>query len=247
MTFFSPLEQFYSFPEPILYSQWSMGFFILFSFYIIYILCITKENTNKLSLIAKPLQICFEFFYVTIMAIMSDNIQSDKKDIFFSILTFFAFIVINLNLIGLLPFSFTVTSSLIGIYFCCFIVFFAIQAYGLKKHNIKLFSIFFPSGISIYLSLLLVPIEVISFLFKPISMAIRLFANLMAGHTLLKVIAAFIFIILNQGTTFAFFLHFIPIIIIVILYFLELAVAFIQGAVITVLFSIYINDIFNLH
>jgi len=93
---------------------------------------------------------------------------------------------------------------------------------------------------------LLTPIEVISFLFKPISLAIRLFANMMAGHTLLKVIAGFSFTLVNKSGVL-FILHLIPLFLLIPLYGLELAVAFIQAFVFTILVCIYINEGLNLH
>ena len=107
-------------------------------------------------------------------------------------------------------------------------------------------SLFIPSNTSVGLALLLVPIEFVSYIFKPISLGVRLFANLMAGHTLLKVIVGFSWSILVLESFLSFF-HLIPLIILVILMGLELGVAIIQAYVFTILTCIYLNDSINLH
>jgi F-type H+-transporting ATPase subunit a len=107
-------------------------------------------------------------------------------------------------------------------------------------------SLFIPSNTSVGLALLLVPIEFVSYIFKPISLGVRLFANLMAGHTLLKVIVGFSWSILLLESFLAFF-HIVPLIILVILMGLELGVALIQAYVFTMLTCISLNDSINLH
>ena len=107
-------------------------------------------------------------------------------------------------------------------------------------------SLFIPANTSFGLALLLVPIEFVSYIFKPISLGVRLFANLMAGHTLLKVIVGFSWSMLLLDDLLCL-LHVFPLIILVILMGLELAVAFIQAYVFTILTCIYLNDGVNLH
>jgi len=107
-------------------------------------------------------------------------------------------------------------------------------------------SLFIPSNTSFGLALLLVPIEFVSYIFKPISLGVRLFANLMAGHTLLKVIVGFSWSMLLLENFLSFF-HLVPLIILVILMGLELGVAIIQAYVFTILTCIYLNDSINLH
>jgi F-type H+-transporting ATPase subunit a len=107
-------------------------------------------------------------------------------------------------------------------------------------------SLFLPANTSFGLSLLLVPIEFVSYIFKPISLGVRLFANLMAGHTLLKVIIGFSWSMLILENFMSYF-HVIPLLLIVILFGLELGVALIQAYVFTILTCIYLNDSINLH
>lgn len=115
-----------------------------------------------------------------------------------------------------------------------------------RKHGMKMFSLFLPPGTSIGLAFLLVPIEFISYIFKPISLSIRLFANMMAGHTLLKVIAGFAFALVTASGGL-FIVHLVPLLILIPLFGLELGVALIQSFVFSVLISIYLNDALNLH
>ena len=116
---------------------------------------------------------------------------------------------------------------------------------GVQKHKINMLSIFLPANTPFGLGLLLVPIELISYIFKPISLGVRLFANLMAGHTLLKVIVGFAWSMLLLED-FISILHLIPLLVLVILMGLELGVAMIQAYVFTVLTCIYLNDSINL-
>jgi len=95
------------------------------------------------------------------------------------------------NLIGLIPYSFTTTSHLIVTFTLSLSIFVGINIICIKKHKFHMLSLFIPSNTSFGLALLLVPIELLSYIFKPISLGVRLFANLMAGHTLLKVIVGF--------------------------------------------------------
>lgn len=146
----------------------------------------------------------------------------------------------------MVPYTFTLSSQLIITFIFSSSIFLGIKIIAARRHNLKLFSIFFPSGLSIYLGLILIPIEFISFFFKPISLSTRLFANMVAGHTLLKVIAGFILILANQ-IGILYFSQFILIFIIFIVMFLELMVGVIQACVFSILCCIYINEILQLH
>merc|ERR1711862_436813 len=112
-------------------------------------------------------------------------------------------------------------------------------------HKVQMLSVFLPANTSFFLALLLVPIELISYIFKPISLGVRLFANLMAGHTLLKVIIGFAWSLLMLENMLAL-MHVLPILVLVLLMGLELGVALIQAYVFTVLTCIYLNDSINL-
>ena len=150
------------------------------------------------------------------------------------------------NLIGLIPYSFTTTSHLIVTFTLSFSIFIGINIICIQRHKFHMMSLFIPSNTSFGLALLLVPIELISYIFRPISLGVRLFANLMAGHTLLKVIVGFSWSMLLLEDLLAVF-HVLPLLILVVLMGLELGVALIQAYVFTILTCIYLNDAINLH
>ena len=141
---------------------------------------------------------------------------------------------------------FNITSHLIVTFALSFSTFIGVNIIGFQRHKINMLSLFIPANTSFALALILVPIEFISYIAKPISLGVRLFINLMAGHTLLKVIAGFSWslILLEDLISFA---HLVPLLILVILMGLELGVALIQAYVFTILTCIYLNDSVNLH
>ena len=189
-------------------------------------------------------QTLLEIIYEVSSQLSFDNLNDEGEKYFPFISVLFTFILFN-NLIGLVPYSFTITSHLIVTFALSFPIFIGIVLIGVQKHKIKMLSVFLPSNMSIGLGLLLVPIELISYIFKPISLGVRLFANLMAGHTLLKVIVGFAWSMLLLED-FISLLHVIPLLVLVILMGLELGVAIIQAYVFTILTCIYLNDSINL-
>lgn len=185
-----------------------------------------------------------EIVYETAAQLVFDNLNEEGEKFFPFIAVLFTFILFN-NLIGLVPYSFTITSHLIVTFALSFPIFIGVVLIGVQRHKINMLSVFLPSNTQIGLGLLLVPIELISYIFKPISLGVRLFANLMAGHTLLKVIVGFAWSMLLLEN-FISLLHIIPLLVLVILMGLELGVAMIQAYVFTVLTCIYLNDSINL-
>lgn len=176
------------------------------------------------------------------LSLVTDNIKDKEAHQFFPLVcTIFSFVLL-LNLIGLIPYSFTLTSHLIITFTLSISVFIGINILAVKAHGLQFFGLFLPAGTSVPLSFLLVPIELVSYLFKPISLGIRLFANMMAGHTLLKVIAGFCATMVGTGALPLILLHFVPLLILVPLYALELGVALIQSFVFAVLTCIYLQD-----
>jgi F-type H+-transporting ATPase subunit a len=172
--------------------------------------------------------------------LISDIISTDNEKYFPIISVLFNFILFS-NLIGLVPYSFTATSHLIVTFTLSFSVFIGINIITFNKYKMKTFSLFLPSNTTFFLALLLVPIEFISYIAKPISLGVRLFINLMAGHSLLKVIVGFSWsmLLLENFTSIGLVL---PMMILVILFGLELGVALIQTYVFIILTCIYIQD-----
>jgi ATP synthase subunit 6 len=181
-----------------------------------------------------------------ILKMVGENIKNKDAQYYFPLIFFLFFYMLMLNLIGLIPYSFTLTSQIIVTLSISVAVFIGINIVSIRKHGIHTFALFLPPGTSIVLALLLVPIELISYIFKPISLSIRLFANMMAGHTLLKVIAGFAYTLMGCSGIY-FILHYVPVFILVVILVLELAVAAIQAFVFSLLICIYINDALNLH
>jgi ATP synthase subunit 6 len=139
-----------------------------------------------------------------------------------------------------------VTSHLIVTFTLALMTFIGINIICIKEHGINMLSLFLPSGSSLFLALLLIPIEIVSYFFRPISLSVRLFANMMAGHTLLKVIIGFAWVMMLAGGGLLV-AHTIPLLILVVLMFLELGVACIQAYVFSILVCIYLNDAIHLH
>jgi len=252
--FFSPLEQFEILPLlPITISfldfsitnqtiMLSLIVFFLISIFFI----VLKQSTNTLFIVPHRFQIVLELLYSMILGIVVDNISGKKAQLFFPLIFTIFFFISSMNLIGLIPYSYTVTSHFIVTFSISFFIFIGMNIICVKTHKLEFFSLFLPSGTSVLLAFLLVPVELISYIFKPLSLAIRLFCNMMAGHTLLKVFAGFAWSL--SGTTGVLFLmHYVPLLILIPLFGLELGVALIQAFVFSLLTCIYLNDALNLH
>lgn len=186
-----------------------------------------------------------ESIYEVGYTLLFDNLNSKGEKYFPFISILFIYILLA-NLIGLVPYSFTITSHLIVTFILSFSIFIGLNIICINIYKSEMLSLFIPSNTSFGLALLLVPIEFVSYIFKPISLGVRLFANLMAGHTLLKVIVGFSWSMLLLESFLSIF-HIIPLFILVILMGLELGVAIIQAYVFTILTCIYLNDSINLH
>lgn len=177
---------------------------------------------------------------IIVAELLFNSLKQYNKNYFIIISLLFNFILFS-NIIGLIPYSFTITSHMYVTFYFALSIFFSINIITIKKYKAKTLLLFFPAHTSIYLAFLLVPIEFISYLAKPVSLGMRLFINLMAGHTLLKVIVSFCWDLLIFEKLISILLIF-PMLIIIILFVLELAVAIIQTYVFIILTCIYIKD-----
>lgn len=205
----------------------------------------TYLNETTFYFIPSNWQILLETIYDVVSQLLFDNINSEGEKYFPFISTLFTFILFS-NLIGLIPYSFTVTSHLIVTFTLSLAVFIGVNIICIQRYKFEMLSLFIPANTTFGLALLLVPIEFVSYIFKPISLGVRLFANLMAGHTLLKVIVGFSWSMLLLEDLLAL-IHFVPLLILILLVGLELGVAIIQAYVFTILACIYLNDGINLH
>jgi F-type H+-transporting ATPase subunit a len=157
------------------------------------------------------------------------------------VFSLFMFILVS-NMLGLIPYTFTVASHIIVTAALALLVFFTVIIYGFWKNGLRFFKLFVPSGIPIYILPLIVFIEVLSFLSRPISHSVRLFANMLAGHITLKVFASFIGMLGAALGVFGWIAAVLPLGLTVALTALELLVAFLQAYVFTILTCIYLND-----
>jgi F-type H+-transporting ATPase subunit a len=209
-----------------------------------------SANTNYLGetsffFIPNSWQIFIESVFDAVSQLLFDNISLEGEKYFPFISVIFTFILFS-NLIGLIPYSFTATSHIIITFSLSFSVFIGINIIGFQRHKLNMLSLFLPANTSFFLALILVPIEFVSYIAKPISLGVRLFINLMAGHTLLKVIVGFAWSFLLLENLLAL-VHILPLLVLVLLMGLELGVAIIQAYVFTILTCIYLNDSVNLH
>jgi F-type H+-transporting ATPase subunit a len=182
----------------------------------------------------------------TIFSIVTSQINKFNGQIYYPfILTLFMFILIN-NLIGLVPYSFSVTSHFILTFSISFTIVIGATILGLQKHKLVFFSLFVPVGCPLALVPALVLIEFISYLARNVSLGLRLAANMLSGHMLLHILSGFTFKIMSSGILL-FILGLLPLSFIIAFSGLELAISFIQAQVFVVLTCSYIKDGLDLH
>ena len=148
-------------------------------------------STKERKIIPGKLQLISEILFNFIAKMISDTAGSKAKPYFPFIFSLFVFVLLC-NMVGMLPYSFTVTSHIIVTLIMALFIFFAVTIIGFLKHGFKYLSIFVPSGVPVVLLPLITVIEIISYLSRPVSLSVRLFANMMAGHTMLKVFGGFV-------------------------------------------------------
>lgn len=191
------------------------------------------------ALVPTRMQSVAEISYEFVANMVRDNVGSAGQRYFPFIFSLFMF-VLFCNMLGMLPYSFTVTSHIIVTFALAATVFIGVTIIGFAKHGFGFLKFFVPSGVPIALLPLLVVIEVISYLTRPISLSVRLFANMMAGHTMLKVFGAFVvgLGVIGGWAPLAFMVAFTG---------LEILVAFLQAYVFAILTCIYLNDALHMH
>jgi F-type H+-transporting ATPase subunit a len=195
-------------------------------------------GTRHHALVPGRLQSVVELVYEFIAKMIQDNVGKEGRRYFPFIFTLFVFILFG-NMLGMIPGSFTFTSHIAVTFSMALVVFVGVTVIGLARHGLHFFSYFAPPGAPIYVMPLLVPIEIISYMIRPISLSVRLFVNMTAGHIMLKTFAGFV---IAMG-----FLGVAPLALIVGLTGLEFAIAFLQAYVFAVLSCIYLHDAIHLH
>ena len=211
---------------------------LFMSLAIIFVTLLLLLSIKNKSLIPSRFQSISEIFYEFIANMVSDNIGDKGRKFFPLIFTLFTFLLFG-NMLGMLPYSFTFTSHIIVTFVLAMFVFLLVTLLGIFIHGFKFFGLFVPKGVPMIMLPLMIPIEIISYLSRPISLSVRLFANMMAGHTMLKIFAGFVFSLGIFGIA--------PLIVDVALTALEVLIAILQAYVFTILTCIYLNESINLH
>jgi F-type H+-transporting ATPase subunit a len=191
------------------------------------------------SLVPGRWQSMAEMSYEFVAGMLRDNVGSAGRRYFPFVFTLFMFILFC-NLIGMIPYTFTVTSHIVVTFALAALVFIGVTVIGFIRNGVGFLKLFVPSGVPIFLLPLLVLIEFISYLTRPISLSVRLFANMMAGHTMLKVFGGFVVSLGIIG-------GWAPLAFVVALTGLEILIAFLQAYVFAILTCIYLNDAFHVH
>ncbi len=197
------------------------------------------------SMVPGRLQMSAELLYEFVAKMVSDNIGKKGSAYFPFIFTIFMFVLVG-NVLGLVPYSFTFTSHLITTGVMALVVTFMTIGFGLYNHGLKFFSLFLPPNVPWWLVAFVVPIEILSFFVRPITHSVRLCANMMAGHIILKVVLSFAVAAAGMGTTWAI-LGIFPVLIDVAFLMFELLVAGIQAYVFAILSCVYLKDSVDLH
>jgi len=196
-------------------------------------------GTRRKAIIPTKIQLLTELSYTLVSKMISDTAGSKAKPYFPFVFSLFMF-VLFCNMLGMLPYSFTVTSHIIVTFALAAVIFVGVTIIGFINHGVGYLKLFIPSGVPLFLLPLIVIIEIISYLSRPVSLSVRLFANMMAGHTMLKVFGGFVISLGIIG-------GWLPLSFAVALTGLEILIAFLQAYVFAILTCIYLNDALNLN
>jgi F-type H+-transporting ATPase subunit a len=204
------------------------------------ILLLMLGATSSRALVPGRMQTVAEACYEFIASALRNSVGSEGMKFFPLVFSLFMFILV-LNVIGIIPYTFTVTSHIIITVAFALLVFLTVVIYGFWKNGLRFFKLFVPSGVPIYILPLVSFIEVMSFLSRPVSHSVRLFANMLAGHITLKVFGGFV-TMLGAAGLLGWLGAILPFGLTVALTALELLVAFLQAYVFAILTCIYLND-----
>lgn len=193
---------------------------------------------GRRGLVPGRLQSVAELAYEFVANTIRDTVGGEGRKYFPLIFSLFMFILFG-NMLGMIPSAFTFTSHIVVTFFMAAVVFAAVTILGFVKHGAHFFSFFLPQGVPWVLMPLILLIEIISYLSRPVSLSVRLFANMLAGHALLKVLAGFVPALGIAGIA--------PLAVVFGLIGLEFLVAFVQAYVFTILTCVYLNDALHMH
>jgi F-type H+-transporting ATPase subunit a len=246
----SPLEQFeitslFSFNAPLFsyinLTLTNLGFYTLIALFLIVSLNIVADNNIRL--LPNKWSLLLESIFASINSMVREQLG---KEIYLPFIYSTFLFILFANLIGNVPYSYAITSSIVVSIGLSFTIVIGVTILGLSIHKIHFFSFFIPAGTPLALVPLLVLIELISYIARAFSLGIRLFSNITAGHTLLKILSTFLYQMFTGGVLIAI-ITLIPFALFVAIIGLELAVSFIQAYVFTLLLLSYIKDAIDLH
>jgi F-type H+-transporting ATPase subunit a len=203
------------------------------------IISVLFVGTRRKAIVPTKIQLLAELSYALVSKMISDTAGSKAKPYFPFVFSLFMF-VLFCNMLGMLPYSFTVTSHIIVTFALAAVIFVGVTIIGFVNHGAGYLKLFIPSGVPLFLLPLIVIIEIISYLSRPVSLSVRLFANMLAGHTMLKVFGGFVISLGIIG-------GWLPLSFTVALTGLEMLIAFLQAYVFAILTCIYLNDALNLN
>jgi F-type H+-transporting ATPase subunit a len=247
---FSPLEQFSIISllplriGNIYLSFTNSSLFLLLTTALVFTL-FQMVTQNGGFLIPSRWQSFVEMIYQFVVSLVDEQIGGKGGKFFPLIFTIFVFLLFT-NLIGMIPYSFTATSHLVVTFGLSLSLFIGVTIVGFQIHGLHFFSFLLPKGAPLILAPLLVVLELVSYCFRAVSLGVRLFANMMAGHTLVKILSGFAWTMLSVGGILGV-ASVIPFAVVFALTGLEIGVACLQAYVFTILICIYLNDSINLH
>ena len=197
------------------------------------------------AMIPGRLQSLGEASYEFIQGMVTEQVGDEGKKYFPFVFSIFMFVLFG-NLLGMLPYAFTFTSHIAVTLTLAVIVFVTVTVIALMRHGMHFFSYFFPEGAPVWLAPIIIPVEVISYFSRVVSLSVRLFANMVAGHVMLKVFATFVVLLGGLGAVGPF-VAILPLSVNIALVGFEFLVAFLQAYVFAILTSIYLHDAVHLH
>jgi len=242
---YSPLEQFHIFPvytiDNVIFQSFGMNIEIHYILLALFLCLLFFKTSRQFKIIPSPTMLMFEEIYMFVLSTVRQQ-ASSRGLAFFPIILFNFMFILAANFTSLIPFSFTLTAEFFSVLLLAlsFNTFFFIL--GLYLNGFKFFYLFWRRDLSLPLRLFLLPIEVFSYSLRTVSLSVRLFANMMAGHTLLHIICGFVVYTLP---TLPFGIDIFLILVIIAIFMLECMVAFLQAFIFTILLCIYLNDALN--
>lgn len=211
---------------------------LLMTIVVALIMLLLVGGTRRGALIPGRLQSVAELSYEFVAGMVRENVGHEGIEYFPLVFSIFMFVLFS-NFLGLVPYSFTVTGQIVVTFALSISVFLLVTLVAFIRHGVHFFTFFFPPGAPVFMAPVLVPIEIISYLSRPVSLGIRLFANMMAGHTMMAVFAGFTITLGLFG--------FLPVAINVAMFALEMIVCALQAYVFTILSCLYLRDAIHLH